>query len=81
MDELYYLAEEYAIIESLDFSAVTEEQFKRFYHMYINTSKAIQAPFDKIMGKEIHPKPSLNKRDKKMLEKQVSQMNMAVSQS
>lgn len=31
MDELYYIAEEYAIIESLDFSAVTEEQFAIFY--------------------------------------------------
>ena len=25
IDELYYIAEEYAIVESLDFSAVTEE--------------------------------------------------------
>ena len=33
------------------------------------------------MGKEIHPKPALNRRDKKMLEKQVSQLNSAMSQS
>ena len=31
MDELYYIAEEYAIIESLDFSAVNEQAFARFY--------------------------------------------------
>lgn len=74
MDELYYIAEEYAIIESLDFAAVTEEQFSRFYQLYINTSK-ITAPYNQVMGREIHPRTVINKRDKKTMEKEFSQMH------
>ena len=56
MDELYYIAEEYAIIESLDFSSVTREEFAKFYQLYINLTPTSEVPYNMVMGQEIHPK-------------------------
>ena len=89
MEEMFYIAEETALVEGMDFSCVTMDQFELFIKMYHQfevyiPKKQRQSGLIGSSGlhtDEIHPIQKLNKRDIKILGKNIKQIDKETPQT